>query len=277
MIPYQPVPFWVQAESHDSPIISVALHDGHLLRPEVALHMQLDDIQRLREEDPHTGRWATLTTDHVIVQYSRFEVDLNRPRHKAIYRKPEDAWGLHVYREELPDDVTTTSLERYDAFYCAMEGLLWKKQMQFGRVVVLDLHSYNHRRAGPDSPVADPLGNPEINLGTATISQPAVWHSLIECFIGDLRHFQYQGRQLDVRENIKFKGGEFARWAHQRFPSSVCVLSIEVKKFFMDEWSGVADIEQVELIRQLLASTLPGLCRCLESIHGCHYRQTFAS
>jgi hypothetical protein len=37
------------------------------------------------------------------------------------------------------------------------------------------------------------------------------------------------------------------------------VLSLEFKKFFMDEWSGEPDRAQLEAIRQALQSTLPGL------------------
>jgi hypothetical protein len=42
----------------------------------------------------------------MITHRSRFEVDLNRPRREAVYRIPEDAWGLDIWRDEvLPDDV----------------------------------------------------------------------------------------------------------------------------------------------------------------------------
>jgi hypothetical protein len=33
---------------------------------------------------------------HIIVTRSRFEVDLNRPRDKAVYRCAADAWNLDV-------------------------------------------------------------------------------------------------------------------------------------------------------------------------------------
>lgn len=42
---------------------------------------------------------------------------------------------------------------------------------EYGRFLVLDLHSYNHRRAGPNAPPADPERNPEVNIGTGTMDR----------------------------------------------------------------------------------------------------------
>ncbi len=63
---------------------------------------------------------------------------------------------------------------------------------------------------------------------------------MIDRFISDLSGFDFPGGRLDVRENVKFRGGNCGAWAHATFPDSACVLSIEVKKFFMDEWTGDA-------------------------------------
>ena len=46
--------------------------------------------------------------------------------------------------------------------------LLDKLVAHFGQIVVLDLHAYNYRRAGPGQPPADPAGNPEVKVGTGT-------------------------------------------------------------------------------------------------------------
>ena len=94
--------------------------------------------------------------------------------------------------------------------------------------MVYDLHSYNHRRKGLGAPPEDPGGNPEINLGTGTMDR-LYWSGLIDRFISDLRHYDFTDRHLDVRENIKFKGGYFPRWIHENFDKKVCCLSIEVK------------------------------------------------
>ena len=80
------------------------------------------------------------------------------------------------------------------------------------------------------------------------------WAPIIERFINDLSGFDSPGGRLDVRENVRFRGGNCARWAHRTFPDSACILSLEVKKFFMDEWTGQPVPGQVEAVGQALAA-----------------------
>ena len=77
----------------DTQIVATAIHAGHDLRPDVAAAMLLSEQDRLREEDPFTDLIAAAVPDRVVTTRSRFEVDLNRPRREAVYRRPEDAWG----------------------------------------------------------------------------------------------------------------------------------------------------------------------------------------
>ena len=128
--------------------------------------------------------------------------------------------------------------------------------------MVLDLHSYNHRRSAPDAPPADPALNPEVNVGTGAMNRK-LWAPLADRFMKDLRSFDFMGRNLDVRENIKFKGGYFSRWIHENFPESGCALAVEFKKFFMDEWTGEKDWKQTQTIKDALQSTIPGLLTVL--------------
>jgi hypothetical protein len=250
----------------EGPIVASAIHDGHDVRPEVAILLALDDAQRLREEDPHTAGWTRVAPTRIVGLVSRFEVDLNRPRESAIYLKPEDAWGLRVYESPPPAEVVAATLRNYDAFYAGMKRLFEEKSKRHGKFVVLDLHTYNHRRDGPDAEPADPRGNPEVNIGTGTINDRTRWAPLIDRFMNELRGFDYGGRRLDVRENVKFKGGNFARWVHEAFPTAACVLSVEFKKFFMDEWTGIPDPDQVALIQSALESTTAGMEESLSAI-----------
>jgi hypothetical protein len=242
----------------DGPIVATAIHDGSGLRDELAGLTALAVQDRLREEDPFTGEWTKVAGSRVVAKRSRFEVDLNRPRAKAVYLRPEDAWGLRVWNDDLPSDVVDRSLAEYDAFYDTMRVFLKKIERRHGRFVVLDLHSYNHRREGPQGPEADPASNPEVNLGTGTMP-PGRWGHIVERFMGDLRAFDFLGRRLDVRENVKFRGGFFPRWIHTEFQRTGCALAVEFKKFFMDEWTGRPDRRQLEAIREAIASTIPGI------------------
>ena len=245
-------------EVGEGPLIGAAVHDGHDVRPEVAQLLALTGPQRLREEDPFTGKWAGVAPTRIVGLHSRFEVDLNRPREKAVYQKPDDAWGLVVWKRTLPADVFERSLSEYDGFYEALGRVLDEKKKRLGRFVILDLHTYNHRRDSPEGKPADPEANPEVNLGTGTMDRE-FWGPVVDRFIKDLRTFDFLGRRLDVRENVKFKGGGFGKWVHDRYPRSGCALSIEFKKFFMDEWTGQLDLKQDEAIRSALQATLPGL------------------
>jgi hypothetical protein len=58
-------------------IIATAIHAGHLLRPEISDLMRLDGPTRLREEDPYTDILTEAVPPRVVVDRSRFEVDLN--------------------------------------------------------------------------------------------------------------------------------------------------------------------------------------------------------
>ncbi len=243
----------------DGPLVATAIHDGHALRPEVAEHVALCDADRLREEDPFTGAWTALAPTRLVARRSRFEVDLNRPRERCVYRRPEDAWGLEVWREDPPDALIERSLAAYDAFYATLERIEAERAERHGRFVVFDLHSYNHRRDGPQGTPGPAAENPEVNVGTGTLADRAPWAPLIERFIADLASVDVLGRRLDVRENVRFRGGNLGRWTHERFADSGCVLSVEFKKFYMDEWTGSLDSIQHAAIGRALAATVPGV------------------
>ena len=242
----------------DGPLIGTAIHNGHELRDEVAAITALSDGERRREEDPYTGKWAEAVETNIVVGRSRFEVDLNRPRDKAFYRFPEDAWGLNLWKEPPGPNIIDRSINQYDTFYKEVHRLLRKKITNHGLFLVLDIHSYNHLREGPDGPIANPDGNPEVNVGTGTMDRNR-WAPLVDRFISELKSFRFLGRNLDVRENVKFRGGEFPRWVHTNFPENGCALAVEFKKFFMNEWDGELNQEMYKTILQALRATLPGL------------------
>lgn len=249
----------------DGPLVATAIHDGHRLRADVAESLALDEGERLREEDPHTGAWTNVAETRIVVHNSRFQVDLNRPRERAVYRKPEDAWGLQLWHHEPSEPLVQRSLAEYDAFYAELERVLLGVRRRHPCFVVYDLHSYNHRRAGPEAPAADPEANPEVNVGTGKLDREQ-WAPVVDRFVRDLSGFDFMGRHLDVRENVKFRGGHLSNWIHQTFAGSACVLAIEFKKFFMDEWTGRLDDDTHEAIDKALRSTVPGVLAALNEV-----------
>ena len=253
-----PLPY--RLTTGDGPLVAAAVHDGHRVTPDTLQHVALPDDERLREEDPFTGELAEVAPTRIVGRHSRFEVDLNRPPERAVYKTPDDAWGLTVWDGRVPDAVVERSMEMYDAFYDALGALLDDKVRRHGAVVVYDLHTYNHRRDGPDGPAADPDANPEVNLGTGTMADRARWAPLVDGFMQDLRDGAAAAGlpDLDVRENVKFEGGQVGRWIHERYGRDACVLSVEFKKTFMDEWSGRPDRQHLDRLRRALGATVDG-------------------
>lgn len=240
---------WWTAQRGEGPVIAAAIHDGHGLRDEVAAAMALDDAGRLREEDPFTGQAIRDIPTHFIAHRSRFEVDLNRASEEAVYRTPEQSWGLKVWHDEPADDLVERSLQIHRRFYRAVGQALDEVAADHERFVVLDIHSYNHRREGPEGKATDPDKAPEINIGTFSMPRER-WAWLVDPLIEAMRGYDFGGRRLDVRENVAFQGkGELTRFVHQCFPDSGCAIAIEFKKFFMDEWTGEPDAAALEHMR----------------------------
>jgi N-formylglutamate deformylase len=264
MDPVQPVAFWWGQEAA-CPVVAVAVHAGHALRGEVADLTAVPEARRFREEDPGTAEWAMQFPSRLIAGRSRFEVDLNRPRDSAVYSGSEECWDLEPWCRPLPSEVAERSRLAYDAFYAVLAGILDRTQARFGRFVVYDLHSYNHRRSGPDAPPADPASHPDVNVGTGSLDRDR-WGSLVDRFMADLRSVvaPYGDGHLDVRENVVFKGRHLAEWVHERYPQTGCALAIEVKKFFMDEHTGQLDDDLTRAVGDALAATVPGIIDELE-------------
>jgi len=255
-----------QMEFGEGRLVACAVHAGHEVRPEVADCLRLDALERLYEEDPYTGEWTRIAPTRIVGRRSRFELDLNRPREKAVYITPEDAWGLNIWKCAPSPEMVEQSLRAYDDFYAHLKLLLERLTARHGRVVVFDLHSYNHSREGRGGRPADPAENPEINLGTRTMDRPR-WAPVLERWLAEMRGYDYFGRRLDVRENVKFYGGHLPEWIHRNFPESVCALAIEVKKFFMDEWSGELHHAPHQQIQAALARAADGVENELESMN----------
>ncbi|HWM15462.1 MAG TPA: N-formylglutamate amidohydrolase, partial [Microbacterium sp.] len=87
-----------------------------------------------------------------------------------------------------------------------------------------------------------------INLGTGTVDTR--FAGVVDAFSSTLL-----GQGFDVRENIKFKGQNLAWWVHERYPGIGCVLAVEFKKTFMDEWTGQPDDSRIEHLARALALT----------------------
>lgn len=240
---------WWTLQRGDGPVAAAAIHDGHGLRAEVAALIALSDADRLREEDPFTGQAIVDVPTHIVAHRSRFEADLNRDAQTAVYRTPEQCWGLNVWRTPPGEDLVERSLEYHRRFYAAIAAVLDEIAADYPRFVLLDIHSYNHRRDGPEASPASAEGAPEINIGTFSMPRND-WAWLLDPLIQVMRAYDFGGRNLDVRENVAFQGrGELTRFVHERYPGVGCAIAVEFKKFYMDEWSGKPDAMALDHMR----------------------------
>jgi len=254
-----------RVQSDSTPVLGICLHSGHDMRPELIPFLAIDEETRIREEDPFTDYWAEACASHIIARRSRFEVDHNRRIDQAICVQPSDCWNLTIWKRPIPESIRERSLAEHSAFYRMIDATLDGLVAQHGKVVIYDVHSYNHRRAGPDAPPAEAAFNPDINIGTGSMERE-YWAPVVDLFMDKLSQSRLTGRSLDVRENVNFRGGYLAQHIHDRYPRQACVLAIEVKKFFMDEWTGVTDLDQVAGLRTTFEDTIPIVIEALEQV-----------
>ena len=243
---------WWTVQRGAGPIVATAIHDGHDLRPEVAEAIRLSNGERLREEDPYTGQAILDVPTHIIAHRSRFEFDHNRGPEEAVYLNREQSWGLDVWSEPPPPDFVARSLAIHAAYYSMLDQVLRNLADQHERFVLIDVHSYNHRRDGPDGEATPQEEAPDVNIGTFSMPREQ-WAFLLDPLMEAMAAFDFNGRRLDVRENVAFQGkGEQTRFVHTRYARQGCAIALEFKKFFMDEWTGVPDPQELQAMRKFI-------------------------
>ncbi|TDS07533.1 N-formylglutamate amidohydrolase [Sphingobacterium paludis] len=253
---FMPKLFQYNIKKSDSPFWAFAIHDGHHIDPALLPYYQLEDTQQLREEDPYTGSMAELPVNQFIVRTSRFQLDINRKMDEAIYLTPALAWGLEVWREQPPATLLATLQEDHSSMYRQIDAWIEDTIAQHGYFIVFDLHSYNARRMNPEE-VVDTAANPQINLGTHYNQER--WRPMIDRVLKSVNNQQIIDQAIDIRENVKFKGGNLAQHILGKFGDKGCVLSIEFRKDFMDEWTGVPFMPVIQAYKQLLLHVLKDL------------------
>ncbi len=236
--------------TYQEPFICTAVHNGHKLNELTKANLGISDADQLREEDPFTAFFTEICKNTVIAEFSRFETDLNRPRDRAVYIKPEDAWGMTVRKVQPSEEQVQASLAIYDDFYKGIKYHLDEMRKRFGKFLVLDIHSYNHHRLGPGQEYDDPEKNPEIIIGTSNLDEK--WFPIVKEFQQAMLEETYDDHKIDARVNVKFPGGYFPRWINHFYPDNAMCLAIEFKKTFMDEWTGEVDSEKQLQLREIL-------------------------
>jgi N-formylglutamate amidohydrolase len=213
--------------TYTKPMLFLAIHNGHNLSPAISAKIGISEMDRMREEDPFTERFISDKENYIIQHTSRFEYDINRKREKAVYITPNDCWGLPIYpHEKLTEDEIRASLAKYDNFYQELIKIIEIFLQKHEKLIVWDIHSYNHRRKGPNAEFDSNEENPEIILGTNNYQyMPLSWKPTVDRieellkgqeFVGSFKSRFFQGdcHNLSARSKASSKG--FAMTGTQR-------------------------------------------------------------
>ena len=170
------------------PVVATSVHAGHELRPEIAEPMVLDEAERFREEDPFTDRIAAVVPDRVLTtSRSRFEADLNRPRREAIYRTPDDCWGLErVARRRAVRTSCSRAASRRTTRSSTRSRRGSTPWPSAARSSCSTCTPTTIGATAPTQPPAPAHENPEVNVGTGSVDHD-LFGPLVERFMGDLR------------------------------------------------------------------------------------------
>lgn len=229
------------------PLLATAIHSGHEMPPELLQISGIDAAERLREEDPHTDVFASEFANHIIAHGSRFSIDLNRSRSKTVYLTPDDCWGLPARTVDIPPAVLSALYSDYDQWYAHLNFVVQRLLQHNPFLIVLDIHSFNHRRGGPAAPPDPQIDNPDIIIGRSNLPESRYPAAAALC---DLLSAGKIGESaLDCRMDVKFTGGYMSRYLNAKYPERLMCLAIEFKKTFMDEWSGVLDKPAFDALR----------------------------
>jgi N-formylglutamate deformylase len=247
------------------PVLAAAIHNGHKMPEELLSICGISEADRLREEDPYTREFAELFPNHLYLQTSRFCIDLNRSPDKAVYLTPEDCWGLPARTHPIPPDLLEKLRQDYSSWYDLLRYQIDRMLSLHPFLVVLDLHSFNHRRGGPDAEPDPQSQNPDIIIGRSNLQEKH--YASAQSFCELLNGKEYLGKPLDCRLDVKFTGGYLSRWLNHFYPDRLICLAIEFKKTWMDEWSGLVDAQAVAELKDIFHTAVK---RCLTDQYSIH-------
>lgn len=247
---------WSIIQEGQTPLVGVALHSGHEVQNWVKGLMAIDPTTRMTEEDPFTDRLIEFMPNRVLAHLSRFQVDLNRPMKQAIYLDPSLSWDLQVWKQPLDQQVVNQLKCIHTRFYIAVNDLLEQLRSQFGRFLLVTIHSYERDR-GKIKDRAD------IDVGTWTVDP--IFQPVIDAFKQVASDQKVGGQDLVVRQSSLINEPTyFEYWLSQHFPES-CYLSVEIAKEVFMVSGGLAVYTQQfkqlkELIKLATESSLQVFC-----------------
>lgn len=230
----------VHIRVHDYvPYVCTAIHAGHHLRDTLLANCLLSDAARKQEEDPYTDQLIDSFPIILTARDSRYEYDLNRPQRDCLY---DEAWGEPVWKALLTPNMRKISHSKHDTYYRLLHMLITSLEKQFGSAILIDVHSYNWQIRQYDRA-------PVFNIGTAQVNTNR-WSTVLEVLERELRTIKLPGLTVDVARNMVFQGrGYQASFIKDNFLNTL-IIPLEVKKVFMDEYTGKPNCLVMDKLRQ---------------------------
>ena len=235
--------------SGNSPVAAAAIHAGSRIRAELQPFLLAGDYLRRSEEDYGTSLLIENCPDIVIADDSRAEYDLNRDRDMALPLTAERFWGIQIYKEIPPEEINRRTLAKYDHFRSFMADYTHKMAEKFGRFYLFDVHSFNPSRQVEKG--LDPV--PLFCIGTRNVLPQ--YRSRADELIERISAIKIPGVVNHTRENQPFQGGSFGRSLVEN-DSRVCVFSIEVAKYYLDEKTQLIDFGILQSIGRELSKII---------------------
>jgi hypothetical protein len=259
---------WLVEGRDDSPIAAAAIHDGHALRPGAALAMLLTSEERLREEDPFTGGWTSVAGTRLDrrqlalrggpesrareggVPWPRGRLGSERMARRRATAGARRGVACHLRR------LSPTRRDRRSRSCGAASAASWcstctatttaaTAPRRRPRIPEEPRGERRHRHSRPET-----VGSARRTASSPSCAGPAS-----------------SGRPLDVRENVKFRGGNFSvlgapRVSRQRLRARHRVQEVLHGRV---DWE-CPSVPRWTAIGALLASTIPGLLEELERL-----------
>ena len=232
--------------------IAVALHAGSRVRSGLNGVMQVGAVERSREEDLYTDALVEDFPLVMVARDSRFEYDLNWEEAHCIYDYQKKKWGHQVWSRPLTKSERDETIAKYREFHRLLDMMIEYVLSRVGPVLLFDIHSFCYQREDRVHWWTD--NKPEINVGTRYIHRD-YFAAQVEAFMRMNSGIILEGKRLRIAENEIFPGGFLTRKYAAMHPHTVCVLAVEYKKIYMDEWSGKLYPEKLDLLKRSLLLT----------------------
>ena len=237
---------WWTVTRGPGPVLATAIHDGHELRPAVAAAMNLSEPTACARRIRSPGRrWrASLRTSSLIVRASN-SISTGRLIPRSIARRSRA--GACGSGEASPTRRSSRPRWRSMRLITACSARCWtawsrRTGASSSSTCTAIITGATVRTAIPCRRTKRPT-----SISAPFRCRAPTGRSSLDPLIEEMRRFDFNGRNLDVRENVAFQGkGEQTRFVHERYPGKGCAIALEFKKFFMDEWTGEPDPSRAE-------------------------------